>query len=189
MRANLILRATFCVSTALAAACNQTDLRSDAKQTRATSVAVLTRAPTAAEAVLDDFLSRATVMMSAAAQPNSLFACERYGSGNPELALAKYRVLGSRMLGDTAVVRAAVVSIAQVRLKEQVYEVTQGIRQDTLSWSLVRVPNTSRWGICGFSREGPDFLRIQYLSSGARWLGGASLASVVRLADSVAKAP
>jgi hypothetical protein len=44
----------------------------------------------------------------------------------------------------------------------------------------------SRWGVCGYSREGFGFVRLQYLQPPARWVDGASLSSVQRLADSLA---
>lgn len=179
---------SLCVCAAFAAACHRGDSESRVTQAAAASGTAATRAPAAAEAVVGDFLRRALVANSVAAQPDSLFACERYGSGIPELAPAKYQLVGSEMHGDTAIVRVAIVSVAEVRQRLHGYEVTQRIRQDTLSWSLIRGPGSSRWGICGFSREGPDLVRIQYVDSRARWLGGASLASVEALADSVARA-
>ena len=172
----------------LSAACEHRDSATQDVKTRSAAQQLLAQAPEAAESVVNEYLRRATPRMSVSAEPDSLFACDQFGSGNPELVLAKHRLLGSEMRGDTVVVRAAVVSVAQVRLKEDGYEVEQGIRDDTLSWSVIKNPSTDRWGICGFSREGPDFLRIQYLDSRTTWRGGATLQSVQRLADSIAMA-
>jgi hypothetical protein len=147
------------------------------------------RAPAAAEDVLEQYLARAVVNASNTA-PDSLFACERHGGGEPQLALAKYRIIGSEMRRDTAVVRADIIAVAQVELSaEGPYDVRQGVTRDTLSWSLVPVHDTRRWGICGYSREGADFVRVEYLGQTARWLNGASVAGIRRLADSVAAIP
>ena|SRR5438874_669921 len=149
----------------------------------------IVRAPAAAEAVLEQYLAGAVVNVSRAA-PDSLFGCERHGGGEPELSLAKYRFIGSEMRGDTAVVRADIVAVAQVELSaDGPSDVRQSVTRDTLSWSLVPVSGSHRWGICGYSREGPDFLRVEYLGQTARWLNGASVAGIRRLADSVAATP
>jgi len=147
------------------------------------------RAPAAAEGVLEQYLAGALVNVSKAA-PDSLFACERHGGGEPQLALGKYRIIGSEIRGDTAVVRADIVAVAQVELSvDGPNDVRQGVTRDTLSWSLVPVPDSHRWGICGYSREGADFVRVEYLGQTARWLNGASVAGIRRLADSVAATP
>jgi len=140
----------------------------------------------AAEVTLSEAL-RHSLSSASAPLPDSLLACEAYGGGDPQLALARFRVLGSAMHADTAVVRAEVVSVADVRLAaDGPYEVRQRVRTDTLSWSLLPLAESGRWGVCGYSREGVGFVRLQYLQPPARWLNGASLASVQDLADSLA---
>ncbi|MGH8542632.1 MAG: hypothetical protein ACREX3_03090 [Gammaproteobacteria bacterium] len=122
--------------------------------------------------------------------PDSLQECEAYGGGDPQLALAKYRIVSSDLRNDTSTVRAEVTSVATVRLaSDGPYEVRQQIKIDTLSWSLVRRPDTGGWAVCGYSHEGVGFVRLQSLGSTARWLEGTSLASVMRLGDSIARAP
>jgi hypothetical protein len=139
----------------------------------------------AAETAMQAYLERAR-FPSPTPVPDSLQACEAYGGGDPQLALAKFRVLDSRLSGDTAVVRAEIVSVATVKLApDGPYEVSQRVGTDTLSWSLVRTARGDEWAICGYSREGVGFVRLQYLGPTARWLNGASLQSVTRSADSV----
>ena len=122
---------------------------------------------------------------------DSLLACETHGLGYPGLALATFHILGSAWLGDTAVVRAEVVSVATVTGaldSADLYDVHQGVRTDTLTWSLIPSSTSLGWGICGHSREGPDFVRVQYLGRTGRWFEEASVASVMALADSVRRA-
>jgi len=195
----VVVRALLSVVVTSAAACRRADSPSHSTRgpSRVDSPLQVTRAPPGAEAVLNEYLRRGTVMMSSTPVPESLFApesmsgCERYGSGpDLQLALARFHVTGSEMQGDTAVVHADVVSVAQVQIAvDGPYDVTQQVSKHSLSWSLLRDSTSNRWGICGWSREGPDFLRIQFLGATARWLGGASLAGEERLADSVARAP
>jgi len=142
----------------------------------------------AAEATVSTYLRQA-VMLASRMAPDSLQVCAAYGGGDPQVALAKGRVLGSALKGDTAMVRAEVVTVARVTLSpDGPYEVREAVKTDTLSWALIRPAGSARWGICGFSREGVGFVRPQYLGPTARWLNGASLASVTKLADSVARA-
>lgn len=142
-----------------------------------------------AEAAMRAYLGHARVDATSRV-PDSLQACEAYGGGDPQLALAKYRILGSSVSGDTATVRSEITSVATVRLApDGPYEVRQGVRVDTLSWSLVQGAASDRWAVCGYSRKGVGFVRLQYLGPTARWLNGASLTGVTRLADSVAGGP
>ena len=151
-----------------------------------TAVQAPTRVPTA-EAIVTSYLEHARVGLSDVA-PESLFACRPAGPTDKMLAPATYRVISSALHGDTALVRAQVLSVASVELaSDGPYDVRQGLRADTLSWALVKRPGGRQWGLCGYSREGFDFVRLAKLGKTGRWLGGASLASVTRLADSVAK--
>jgi hypothetical protein len=78
----------------------------------------------------------------------------------PLLALARYRILGSEMRGDTALVEAEVSSVATLARHPGVadrYIIIQGIRTDTLHFSLLRAGPTSDWRICGYAREFIDF--------------------------------
>jgi hypothetical protein len=147
-----------------------------------------TRVPTA-EAIVGTYLEHARLGVSEV-EPESLFACHPAGPTDKLLAPARGRVISSALRGDTALVRAQVLSVATVELApDGPYDVRQGLRTDTLSWGLIRRPGGGQWGLCGYSREGFDFVRLAKLGTTGRWLGGASLASVTRLADSVARAP
>lgn len=78
----------------------------------------------------------------------------------PLLALARYRILGSEMRGDTALVEAEVSSVATLTQHPQVadrYVVTRGVRSDTLHFALLRPGSTPEWQICGYAREFIDF--------------------------------
>lgn len=139
----------------------------------------------AAEQAMRAYLEHAQVADTAPV-PDSLQACEAYGSGDPQLALATFRVLSSTLSRDTVTVRAEIMSAATVRLApDGPYEVRQGVRVDTLSWSLVHQAGTDQWAVCGYSRDGVGFVRLQYLGPAARWLNGASLSGVIALADSL----
>ena len=142
----------------------------------------------ASEQVLREYLGY-LVMPLPRAVPDSITTCERYGEQATQLALATYRILGSTLQADTAVVRAEIVSAATVTLGPgDVAEVRERARTDTLSWSLLRPAGSQRWRVCGHSREGPDLVRLQYLGPPTRWLGGTSLTRIQRLADSLARA-
>jgi hypothetical protein len=78
----------------------------------------------------------------------------------PLLALARYRILGSQMRGDTALVEAEVSSAATLTQHPRVadrYVVTQSVRTDTLHFPLLRAGLSSEWQICGYAREFIDF--------------------------------
>ena len=78
----------------------------------------------------------------------------------PLLALAKYRVLGSEMRGDTALVEAEVTSVATLDQHPHAadrYVIAQGGRTDTLHFALLRAGATPGWRICGYAREFIDF--------------------------------
>lgn len=98
----------------------------------------------------------------------------------PLLALAQYRVLGSEMRGDTALVEAEVSSVATLGQHPQVadrYVVSQGMRRDTLHFALLRAGTTQRWQICGYAREFIDFFgpndledsTVEWRPTGASW--------------------
>jgi hypothetical protein len=78
----------------------------------------------------------------------------------PLLALAHYRVLGSEMRGDTALVEAEVSSVATLTQHPHVadrYVITRGVRIDTLHFALLQAGLTPEWQICGYAREFIDF--------------------------------
>ncbi|HLL81431.1 MAG TPA: hypothetical protein VK420_02225 [Longimicrobium sp.] len=78
----------------------------------------------------------------------------------PLLALARYRILGSEMRGDTALVEAEVSSVATLAQHPGIadrYVITQAVRTDTLHFPLLRAGPTSGWRICGYAREFIDF--------------------------------
>jgi hypothetical protein len=144
-----------------------------------------TRAPEA-EAALDAFLKDAS-MLSPGVIPDSLSACEVYGSGSYQLALVKHRVLDSERQGDSATVRAEVTAVARVDLAtDGPYEVREAITIDTLQWSVRHVPSSQRWAVCGFARDGAGFVRLDYLGEDTRWLRGTSMNRLRHLADSIA---
>lgn len=140
-----------------------------------------------AESALDGYLGAASVM-SDRTTPDSLSACEVNGPGAYQLALAKHRVLDSETDGDSAIVRAEIVSVGRVDLApDGPYEVREMIKTDTLSWLMMHVPSSNRWGVCGFSQDGAGFVRLGYLGEATRWLRGTTPARLRRLADSVAR--
>ncbi len=78
----------------------------------------------------------------------------------PLLALAKYRVIGSEMRGDTALVEAEVSSVATLTQHHHIadrYVITRGVRTDTLHYALLRAGSAPEWQICGYAREFIDF--------------------------------
>lgn len=98
----------------------------------------------------------------------------------PLLALAWYRVLGSEMRGDTALVEAEVSSVATLDQHPHAadrYVIKQGIRKDTLHFALLRAGATPGWQICGYAREFIDFFgpndlddsTVEWRPKGASW--------------------
>jgi hypothetical protein len=99
----------------------------------------------------------------------------------PLLALAQYRVLGSEMRGDTALVEAEVSSVATLEQHPHAadrYVISQGGRTDTLHFALLRAGATAGWRICGYAREFIDFFgphdlensTVEWRPKGASWL-------------------
>jgi hypothetical protein len=98
----------------------------------------------------------------------------------PLLALAQYRVLGSEMRGDTALVEAEVSSVATLDQHPHAadrYVISQGVRTDTLHFPLLRAGATPAWRICGYAREFIDFFgpndledsTVEWRPKGASW--------------------
>ncbi|HEX8210555.1 MAG TPA: hypothetical protein VF584_10300 [Longimicrobium sp.] len=98
----------------------------------------------------------------------------------PLLALAQYRVLGSEMRGDTALVEAEVSSVATLVQHPRVadrYVISRGVRTDTLHFALLRAGTTPGWQICGYAREFIDFFgpndlddsTVEWRPRGASW--------------------
>lgn len=140
-----------------------------------------------AEAVVESYLRQAVVT---AREPvaSTLFSCEREGPTSLELALADSRVQGSLLRGDTAIVFAEVVTVARVELApDDTLDVRQQTMTDTLSWVLTHTAADSVWGICGYSREGAGFVRLEALGDKVRWVGGTSLPVILAAADSVVR--
>jgi hypothetical protein len=121
--------------------------------------------------------------------PDSLWADEegcRVYSDPGSRVLASFRILGSYIAGDTAIVHAEVTSAARVEGRRDGLHVVQGVVVDTLSWKLLRTTTSTNWVVCGYSREGIGFIRLQYFGAdGEFWDDGATYASVVALADSI----
>jgi len=115
-----------------------------------------------------------------------LLACERESTAPYTLWMAGFRIIGAEVAGDTAIVRAAIVSVATQRESSQDalrFEVEPMITVDTLSWNVVRRGHDSA-GICGYSREGPDIGSFGR-SDNVRFLGGATRVSLLAQIDSV----
>jgi hypothetical protein len=90
---------------------------------------------------------------------DSLVTCVPEGMVEPLFTLAKYRVLSSAARRDTIDASAAVVTVAKEETDPHVdgrYVTAIRVHEDTLHWSLVR-DSSSRWIVCGISREGYDF--------------------------------
>jgi hypothetical protein len=98
----------------------------------------------------------------------------------PLLALARYRVLGSEMRGDTALVEAEVSSVATLTEHPHVadrYVITHAVRTDTLHFPLLRAGSAPEWQICGYAREFIDFFgpndlddsTVEWRPKGASW--------------------
>jgi len=102
-------------------------------------------------------------------------------SGPVEIVILRLQNGGFLLTASSEFARGAAACPLMTRLMGETV-----LTRDTLSWSLVAVPDSHRWGICGYSREGPDFVRVEYLGQTARCLNGASVAGIRRLADSVA---
>ncbi len=140
----------------------------------------------AAEHTLSAYLGR-LLMPLPQVVPASLRTCEHWGEPDPQLALARFRILSSALQADTAIVRAEIVSAAEVTHGTGgVYAVRERAETDTLSWSLLRTGAQGQWQVCGDSREGPGFIRLQFLGGPTRWLHGTSLKRIQQLADSLA---
>lgn len=154
-----------CLLPALIAGCDF----GGAREPRGSSTAV--RIPDAERRVAE-YLEGA-VFTEASSAPEELVTCETADT-YPLLALAKYRVLGSEMNGDTALVEAEVTSVATVEQDPEVADglvVQRGIRTDTLHWGLLRESPQGPWRICGYSREFVDFMVPRYLEDATvKWI-------------------
>jgi hypothetical protein len=118
----------------------------------------------AAEREVEAYLQGAVYTGNAPAH-DAVEICETAAT-YPLLALASFRVLGSEMRGDTALVAAEVTSAATLDQHDRIadrYIITQRVRTDTLHWALLRRAGDERWHICGYSREFVDFFAPEML--------------------------
>jgi hypothetical protein len=120
---------------------------------------------------------------------DTLFSCDVVGLAERSLGLAWAQVLDVNVTGDSAKASAEVVSVAEQReslLDPNMNTVTMGLRVDTLHWRLTK-DTAGRWGVCGYSSEGVDFM-WGGLDVRRTWEpAGASLEAAKALADSVRK--
>lgn len=134
---------------------------------------------TAAEESVRRYLDNAVYTRSGAEPAGEEEVCETAAT-YPLLALARYRILGSGMRGDTALVEAEVSSVATLTEHPRVadrYVIDQGVRTDTLHFALLRAAAKPGWHICGYSREFIDFFgpndledsTVEWHPSGASW--------------------
>ena len=151
------------------------------------------RGPTQAESTLARFLN---AQLASSYDRNkvtglSLESCDPVGAVEPSFWLVDATVLSSIMRGDTALVSAAVVTIA-AEVADTTMEgkvVSLGVRADTGTWRLVEAQAGRGWMVCGISLEGMDFAPIGD-STQIRWARvGESLGRARFLADSVRRAP
>lgn len=105
--------------------------------------------------------------------------------------LGDYRVLSSRMVGDTAVVSAEVLVVAHQEESAHAqygWRATREMRTDTLSWNLLGPTPSGPWTVCGISREGVDFSTV---GRPERFLWdppGTTWAQMIQFVDSIQRA-
>ena len=102
--------------------------------------------------------------------------------------LADYRVIAVNQKGDTAVVTAAITTVARqiADTVEGRYRVTPEIREDTAQWRMVRVSGPAGlWKICGDASE-----HFGVIMAGRQllWPRGASAATLRATIDSLRQA-
>jgi len=108
-----------------------------------------------AESQLRAFLEISTITTPHATR-DSLWACDPDYLAEFYLAVAEYRVLTSTVYGDSVVVAAEVVSVAEETLHPHVtygYLTKVRIRTDTLHW-VMKPRRDGTWGVCEYSVEG-----------------------------------
>lgn len=142
-----------------------------------------------AEARLADFLKGAEESQVKYAYAPYV-ACQPQGMSDKYLAIGTFRILGSRVAGDSALVSALVTSVAEETKDPQVYDgylATQRVRADSLHWMMTK-DSLGQWGVCGYSREGFG-VGMYGSDSTIRWTPkGASFASIRSLAESISNA-
>jgi len=114
----------------------------------------------AARSVFEAFLNESRVTNENHV-PDSLFTCDVPGMTDRRIGLASSEVLSVDLRGDSALASAWVVSVADETESGEVADLnvaTIDVRTDTLQWRLTRNPQTGRWGVCGYSLEGVDFM-------------------------------
>lgn len=140
-----------------------------------------------ATAALTAFL-QASLVTSAISVPDSLSACDIEAPAEYGWALAGFRLLDVKVYGDSAIGRVEVTSVA----KEQQdtfadrYVAVEGVARDTLEWTLLRRSHRGSWGVCGYGNSEVDFISLRP-DTIVRWQpSGASVATALKLADSIA---
>ncbi|MEJ7812824.1 MAG: hypothetical protein WKG32_20590 [Gemmatimonadaceae bacterium] len=142
--------------------------------------------------------ARLAVFLGEALQTNkrygfdSLMACIPDGQTDRYLALARYRVLGSTLAGDTATAWAEVLTVAEETEDPDIagrYLAIARTRTDTLRWRMVRDSVSGQWGVCGYSVEGYGFGHYG-TDENTGWVpAGGSWGQVRQRADSLRRLP
>lgn len=112
-----------------------------------------------AEARLAAFLDE-SLETSPPTETNLLMACVPDGQTDRYETLARYRVLNSALRGDSADASAEVMTVAEEVGDPHFvgkYATTVRIRVDTLHWVMTRDSADSKWGVCGYPKEGVGF--------------------------------
>lgn len=112
-----------------------------------------------AEVRLAAFL-KGSLEISPPTETNALMSCVPDGQTDRYLTLARYRVLGSALRGDSVDAAAEVVTVAEETGSPNVanrYVTRVRIRTDTLHWVMVRDSASKKWGVCGYAKEGFGF--------------------------------
>jgi hypothetical protein len=142
-----------------------------------------------AEQRLDQFLARSLPTVAPREDMfDSLWTCLPDEPGTEFYWLGDFRILSSRLLGDTAVVAAEILLVAkQVEDPDREYgwTATRISQLDTLHWTLVRGVKSDEWQVCGVSHEGVDFTQAGTPES-VQWTPpGTTRASVLSAVDSI----
>ncbi len=151
--------------------------------------------PLSPEEVVSAIL-KAVAPSSAEEPSDSLFSeapnCDQEYESDVLVFPAKFKITGSQLLHDTAVVHTQIVSVGErvANAANDSVVVRQITRTGEATWTLLRDAPSGRWQVCGDPRGVAVYFGVlDDLDTGVTWAGQASAVRLRASADSANRIP